>query len=192
MLIVTIIILIISLIIIGILVVPFHMHLKVYNVDFNVKGSFKLTWIKLKLIQREISSKKQVEKKENKKENKLEISSIPKIISLIIESWPHLKRVLYAFLKSTSFQKCSLNLKLGLGDPVDTAMISGYFHSISPLLNIIPEAYITLEPDFINDKIECNLILEIKIRLFWIVVEVIRAFTKKSVRKLFSELRKMR
>ena len=186
------IILIILIVVAGILVVPFHIYLNVYNTGFQVKGTFRLTWMKIKLIQKEIPPEKQSQKKENEKETEFEISSIPKILSLLVESWPYLERVFNSFLKSTSFEIFSLNLTLGLGDPADTAMVSGYFWAASSLLNIIPKAYISLEPDFLNEKLEANATLKIKIRLFWIVVEIIRAFTKKPVRALLKELRETR
>jgi hypothetical protein len=192
MLIATAIILIILLVVVGILVVPFHIYLNVYNTGFKIKGTFRLTWVKIKLIQREIPTEKQSQNKENEKENKFEISSIPKILSFLIEAWPHLERVFNSFLRSTSFEIFSLNLTLGLGDPADTAMVSGYFWAASSLLNIIPKAYISLEPDFLNEKLEVDATLKMKIRLFWIVVEIIRAFTKKPVRALFKELRETR
>ena len=192
MLVATAIILIILIIVAGILAVPFHIYLNVYNTGFKIKGTFRLTWMKLKLIQREIPPEKQSQKKENKKETEFEISSIPKILSLLIESWPYLERVFNSFLKSTSFEIFSLNLTLGLGDPADTAMVSGYFWAASSLLNIIPKAYISLEPDFLNEKLEVDATLKMKIRLFWIVVEIIRAFTKKPVRALLKELRETR
>ncbi len=186
------IILIILIFVAGILVVPFHIYLNVYNTGFKVNGTFRLTWMKIKLIQKEIPPEKQSQKKENEKETEFEISSIPKILSLLVESWPYLERVFNSFLKSTSFEIFSLNLTLGLGDPADTAMVSGYFWAASSLLNIIPKAYISLEPDFLNEKLEANATLKIKIRLFWIVVEIIRAFTKKPVRALLKELRETR
>lgn len=191
MLVATAIILIILIIVVGILVVPFHIYLNIYNTGFKIKGTFRLSWLKLKLIQREIPPEKQAQKKENEKKSEFEIGHIPKILSLLIESWPHLERVFNSFLRSTSFEIFSLNLTLGLGDPADTAMVSGYFLAVSSLLNVIPNAYISLEPDFLNDRMEVDATLKIKIRLFWIVVEVIRAFTKKPVRMLFKELREL-
>ncbi len=191
MLIVTIIILIISLIIIGILVVPFHIYLNVHNTGFNVKGTFKLTWIKLKLIQREIPHKKEKQKEEYGKKNKFDISYILKIFSLLIESWPYLERILKRILKSTSIEKFSFNLIVGLGDAVNTAKVCGYLWALAPLINIIPNTYLSIEPDFQKEHLNGNLIINIRIRLLMIVIELIRAFTKKPVRLLFSELRKM-
>lgn len=172
--------------------VPFHIHLNLYNADFNVKGTFKLTWIKIKLIQREITQNKEVKKEESKKKNEFNIKNVFKIISLLIESWPYLKRVLNAILKSTSIEKFSLNLKIGLDDAVDTVRITGYLWALASLINIMHNIYVSIQPDFQKEHLEGNLIIDIKIRLLMIVIELLRAFTKKPVRTLFNELRKMR
>ncbi|MGB9980320.1 DUF2953 domain-containing protein [Methanobacterium sp.] len=192
MLILTAIILIILLIVIGILVVPFNIYLNAYNSGFKIKGTFKLTWMKLKLIQRDIPPEKPAEKKGNEQENEFKISNIPKVFSLLIESWPYFENIFNSFLRSTSFETFSLNLTLGLGDPADTALVGGYFWAVSSLLNMIPNAYISLEPDFLNERVEVDITLKIKIRLFWIIIEIIRAFTKKPVRMLFKELNNIR
>jgi hypothetical protein len=180
------------LIIVGILVVPFNIHLNLTNTGFNVKGNFKLTWIKIKLIQREVTQNKETQKEESKKKNEFNIKNIFKIISLSIESWPYLKRVLSAILKSTSIQKFSLNLNVGLGDAVDTARITGYLWALASLINVKPNVYLSIQPDFQKEHLDAKLILNIRIRLLMIIIELVRAFTKKPVRKLFNELRKMR
>lgn len=185
-------ILILLIIVIGILVVPFHVYFNVYNTGFNVKGTFRLTWLKIKLIQKEIPPKKSEEKKEDEAESKFDISNILEIFSLLTESWPYLERVFNSFLRSTSFEIFSLDLIMGLGDPADTAMASGCFWAASSMLNLIPNAYISLEPDFLNERIEADVTLKFKVRLLWIVIELVRAFTKKPVRTLFKELINMR
>lgn len=178
--------------------VPFHICLDLYNEGFKIHGNFKLTWMKLKLIQKEIPPKE--EKKETKKtkekrakeKSKFDINRIPRIISLLVESLPYLQRILNAFLRSTSFEKLYLNITFGSGDPVNTAIINGYLWSVASLINIIPNTYFSIEPDFLKTRLNFYLVMDIKIRLLWIVIESIRAFIKKPVRLLIGELRKMR
>lgn len=176
--------------------VPFHIILNLCNDGFKIHGNFKLTWMKIKLIQRKIPPEEKEEKKEKKEKRKdkakFDVKRIPKLISLFIESWPYFGRILNAFLKSTSFEKFSLDLVIGLGDPADTAIINGYLRALISLANIIPNAYFSVEPDFQRERIDGHLVMDIKIRLFWIVIEFIRAYTKKPVRMLIGELRKMR
>lgn len=187
MIIVTTIILIFLLIVVSILVVPFHISLELYNEGLKIHGNFKLTWMKLKLIQRKIPPKK--EKKKAEKENKFDINRIPRIISLLMESGPYLERILNALLKSTSFEKFYFNVAVGLGDPVNTAVINGYLWSVASLVNIIPNAYFFIEPDFLKVRLDSCLVMDIKIRLLRITIESISAYTKKPVRMLIGELR---
>ncbi|MGZ7096813.1 MAG: hypothetical protein ACXVHU_10115, partial [Methanobacterium sp.] len=65
-------------------------------------------------------------------------------------------------------------------------------YAIFSLINIIPQACFQLEPDLLNERIEAMVNLQIKIRLLWIVIELLRAVTKKPVRNLIGEMRKMR
>jgi hypothetical protein len=163
-----------------------------------INGYFKLTWIKIRLIQKEFPDKEIKEKKKKKEikekdnEQKFDTTRIPKIISLLYESSPHLLRIFNAFLKSTTFEKFHLKFKLGLGSPYDTALISGYLYSLMSLMNLIPKACFIFEPDFQKEGVEATINLNIRIRLFGTVIESIRAVTKKPVRSLLNELRKMR
>lgn len=194
MILATAIILIILLILICILVVPFNIFLMLNVKGRKIEGNFRLTWMKIRLFKKEFPEdkvKKKKVKKEDKKQ-KFDIKSLPRIISLLYQSLPHFKRIFKAFLKSTTFQKFNLKLKLGLGSPYDTVVVSGYLYSIIALMNIIPKVSLSLEPDFQNARLEVLVDLNIKIRLFWIVLELLRAFTKKSVRSLLNEFRKMR
>jgi len=176
-------------------VIPFNITLKLNLNGLKTEGYFKLTWMKIKLFQKEFpDTEKKVEKIEEKKEDeqKFDIKKLPKIISLLYESSPYLIRIFNAFLKSTKFEKFSLYLIFGLGSPYDTAILGGYAYALMPLLNLIPNAYFALEPDLLNERLEAAINLKISIRLFWIVVELLRAVLKKPVRSLLNELRKMR
>jgi hypothetical protein len=46
-----------------------------------------------------------------------------------------------------------------------------------------------MRPVFMKSTFEGNLDFEIKIRLFWIAVEALKAITKKPVRSLINEVR---
>jgi len=190
----TTIILIIILIFVCILVVPFNilLFLNVEGKDFS--GYFKLTWMRIRLFQKEFPDGEVNEKETIKedKEQKFDFARIPKIMSLLYQASPHLMRIFRAFLKSTTFEKLELKLRLGLGSPYDTVMISGYLYSLMAVMNLIPRINLYLEPDFQKGRLEANINLNIKIKLLWIVLETIRAITKKPVRSLLNELRKMR
>lgn len=157
-------------------------------------GKLKLSWMRIRLIQRDIppeaeEEKKEKKKKKKKKERKFESKKLIKSIKLFWKSLEHLIPILTAFLKSLTLEKFSLNLNLGFGSPVDTAMTSGYFWSLASVMNLIPPVSLSLTPDFQKERIDGSVELNIKLKLFWIVVESIKAFTKKPVRKLLWSLR---
>ena len=186
-----IIILIIILILIGILVVPFQISLRLYRMGSVNEGHFKLSWARIGLIHRKFPSKKKEPKKEKKKKE-IDFSRVPKIISLFIESLPYIFNIFEAFLKSISVNKVSIDSVIGLTNSADTAIITGYLWALSSIINIIPNTCLTVEPDFNKERIDGSFLIELKLILLWIAIEGLKALTKKPVRSLLFELRKVR
>jgi len=60
------------------------------------------------------------------------------------------------------------------------------------LLNLISEVSFFFYSNFQKERFEININLEIRIRLLWLVIEVLGAVIKKPVRSLLNELRKVR
>jgi len=171
-------------------VIPFDILLNL-NVDgLKISGYFKLTWIRIRLLQSKFPDKKEVKREEDNKQ--FDFKKLPRIISLLYQSSPYILRIFNALLKSSRFERFNMNLKLGLGSPYNTALISGYLFALIPLLNLIPEIYLSFEPDFHKEKLNATMNLKIKIRLLRIVIELLKALTKKPVRSLIKELRTMR
>jgi hypothetical protein len=190
---VAIIILIIILILIGVLVVPFQISMQFYRNGSINRGHFKLSWLKIRLIQRKIpSDKKKKKPKEEKKQKRIDFNRIPKIITLSVESLPYIFNIFKAFLRSISVKKISIDSIIGFSSPADTAIISGYLLGIASLINIIPNTYLNVEPDFNKERIDGSFVIELKLILLWIAIEGLKALTKKPVRSLLGELRKVR
>lgn len=187
----TVIILIIILILIGILLVPFQISLKLNKMGSVNKGYFKLTWLKIRLIQRKIPSDKKKQEKEKKEGRKINFDRIPKVLKHLEESLPYILDVLEVFLRSVSINKISINSVIGLPSPADTARIYGYLMGLASIINIFPKTDFTTNPDFDKERIDGSILIEIKLKLLWIVIESLKALTKKPVRSLLGELRKM-
>lgn len=187
-----IIILIIILIIIGILVVPFQISLQLNRRDSVNEGHFKLSWLKIRLIHRKFPSDKKEKKPEDKKQKKIDFNRIPQIIELSIESLPYIFNIFEAFLKSISIKKISIDSIIGFDSPVDTAIISGYLWGLASIINLIPNTCLTVEPDFHKERVDGSFVIELKMILLWIAIAGLRALTKKPVRSLVGELRKVR
>ena len=155
----------------------------------NISGYFKIRWLKIRLIQRDIPAEKEEVKKE-KKERKFNIvEQLLKILNQFFEAFDYLKPLIPAFLKSINLEKLSIDLNLGFYSPVDTAMINGYLWSLSSILNTIPIISISTTPDFQKSKLDGSFELNLKLKLLWIAIASLKAFTKKPVRDLIGSLR---
>lgn len=174
------------------MVVPFQISLQLYRKGSVNEGYFKLSWLKIRLIHQKIPSDKMKEKPGGKKEQKIDYKRILHIISLSIESLPYFFNIFRAFLKSVSVNKISIDSTIGMHSAADTAVISGYLWGISSIINIFPNVYLNVEPDFHKERLDGSFLIEIKIILLWIVIESLKALTKKPVRSLVGELRKVR
>jgi Protein of unknown function (DUF2953) len=189
-----IIILVIIIIIASIMMIPFHITLNLGNKGMDIKGYFRITWIKIKILQREIPSEKkkkeEVEEEVEKKERaEWTLDRIIKVLNLFLESMPYLENIIYAIFRSITLEKFNLDLNLGLDSPVDTAEMAGVFWSLLPTVNLIPKVYINMRPVFMKTTLEGNLDFELKIKLLWIVIESLKAISKKPVRNLINEVR---
>ncbi len=186
------IILILALILLLILFIPFHISLKLNKRDKDVRGDFQVKWLKIRLIKRTIPEEKKKEKKEEEeKKRKFSIDDIFTVLKNFMAAFEHLIPILRAFIESIKLEKLSLSLNLGFTSPVSTALISGYFWSISSILNLIPTVNLSMTPDFQKSKVDGSFEFELKLTLYLIVAALLKAFTKKPVRKLVWSVRKL-
>ncbi len=153
-----------------------------------ISGYFKIGWLKIRLIKRDIPAEKK-EEEEVKKERKFNLELLLKILNQFIEAFDYLTPLIPAFLRSIKLKNLSLDLNLGFYSPVDTAMINGYIWSISSILNTIPLISISTTPDFQKSKLDGSIELNLKLKLLWIVIAFLKAFTKKPVRDLVRSIR---
>jgi hypothetical protein len=194
-----IIVLIIVLIIIGILVVPFHISLELFRRNKVNQGYLRVKWWKIKIIGRELIQPKK-EKEEKKHKRKFDVKKLldvlpdmlPKVIPDFIESLPYFIDIMESSLRSISIERITLNLIFGLGDSADTAMVGGLFCSVAAIVNAIPNTYFSVEPDLKNERLEGSFNIKMKLRLLGIVATSLKVLTKKPVRSLLWELRKLR
>jgi hypothetical protein len=131
----------------------------------------------------------QEDKKKEKRRERFDWKRMPEMGSLFTESFPYFSNVLNAFMKSISIEKFSFNATIGLDSSADTAIVSGYLWSLASLVNTYPPIYLSVKPDFQEDRLDGSVIVELKVRLLRIAVAFIKAFTKKPVRRLFSRMR---
>jgi hypothetical protein len=194
LLIILVIIILLVILIASIMLIPFHISLNLNSKGLDYDGYFKLTWLRIRILRREIplkEEKKEKEEKEVEKKAKAEwtLDRIIKIFNLFLESLPYFENIFYAAIRSVTIERIKMDFILGMDSPVDTAQLAGMFWSILPTVNLIPKVSIHMRPVFMKSTFEGNLDFEIKIRLIWIAVEALKAITKKPVRSLISEVR---
>lgn len=187
-----IILLVIILIIASILLIPFHITFSVGNQGFKYNGYFQVKWLKIRIIKRELPPEaKEVEEKEKEEKPRAEwnLDRIVKVFNLFLEALPHFERIFWAIIRSIDLERLWLDLRLGLDSPVDTAEVAGIFWSMASVINLIPKVTVNMKPEFMQTTFGGKFEIEFKVRLFWIVIESLRAFTKKPVRNLINEVR---
>ncbi len=174
------------------MMIPFHITLVMGNNGLTFKGYFKVTWMRIRLFKRDIPSKEEAEeKKEEEKKEKSEwtIERVQKVFNLFLEALPHFKKVFYAVINSFTLEKFILHLKIGMDSPVDTAQVVGVFWSISSWVNLYPNVSLYIQPEFMKTTLDGKIELELKLKLLWIVIESLKAITKKPVRSFINEVR---
>lgn len=186
------IILILALILSLILFIPFHISFYLEKRKQKIAGYFQVKWLSIPLIKRTIPSEEKEEKKEKeKKERKSSLKDVLNVFRKFIAAFEYLSPTFHAFINSLELVKLSLNLNIGFTSPVTTALISGYFWSISSILNMIHPINLSITPDFIENKFDATFDFELNLTLYPIVWTLLKAITKKPVRELISSIRKL-
>lgn len=185
------------LILLSFLLIPLKLSLSFKKQGSEINGHFSLKFLGIRIFSKEIpedkkeqdGKKEEKEQEETDKEDKFNLKRILKILNLVKESWPHIYRLITAFYRSVALEKFSLNLTLGMESPADTALFTGYIWSFTYPLNAITRIDAVITPDFDRRVLDGDLEVDVSLKLIWIVVEAIRAYTKKPVRELIGEMR---
>jgi hypothetical protein len=190
------ILLVIVLIILSFLLIPFQLSLWLSKKNKSVQGDMRISWLGLPLFKRKIPSPKESpedkkEKKEDGKKQEWNLERIEKVLSLLVESWPYMVRILRSAIGSIKIQEITLDLLLGLKSPADTAIITGYIWACTESTRYLipPFVDISVCPDFENEVLDGFLNVKLKFRLYGVTKEALRAIMKKPVRSLISEMR---
>jgi hypothetical protein len=105
----------------------------------------------------------------------------PPGVSSLIDAAPALAKILWHLFKSIHVNLSSCRLCFGLDDPAQTAIISGYLWFFASAIGIFP-ARIFIEPYFAGERLEGELVADIKARLLWAVFAAIQALREREIR----------
>lgn len=114
---------------------------------------------------------------------------VGKATRLPLESLLYQTDMFRSIVKSVSMRRLYCDVLIGLADPADTAMVSGYLWSLASAVNVSPEFHMSVTPDFSSERLDGSIAAELKFRLLWVVVALVGALTKKPVRQLFRGMR---
>ena len=180
----------------AVLLIPLHVSLQLLKQGSITSGNLRISWLGLtfrrKIPSGEKKRKQKKEEEEEEKEKRPDLSRLPETVSRLVESLPYFPSIFRTFIRSLTVERFSADVELGLGSPVETAVVSGYLWSLASLVNISPKADLTVKPNFQEEQLEGSLITDLKIRLLWIAVALVKAVTKKPVRQLFTSMRRIR
>lgn len=204
------IIIIIFLMLALIFLAPVRISLKLAKNGPFIKGSYKIGWLGITLHKGEISpptleemmkapdegtekmKAKEMEEREaeerlkaEKKRKKASQLPAPSFKDLM-EALPAMTRVFRNLIESINVETISCRVFFGLNDPADTAVISGYLWSIASVIGLY-RGNIYIEPYFEGERLDGCFFTDIKARLLWIALSLVKALREEKIRRLIIE-----
>lgn len=170
-----------------------------------MEGTFKIKWLKITIINKKFPEKvkdetkdekdkeKDKEKgKESEKESEFSLEDITNTLHLLIQSRQYFLKFFKAIWDSFSIEKFKVNIILGWSSPVDTAISMGYIWSAVAIFTIFSSFDFSARPDFSKERIDGNAFLKFKIQLIKPFLGILWLLTKKPVRSLLWNLKKLK
>jgi len=188
------------------LLVPFHLSLRLDLNGLVMETHYQIRWLGLTLKKGEIpptgakdmqaEEKEQAKKKENVDEEKpkAEREQMPKSLASVdprsfLDALPALMRFLKNLIKSVDIDKIICRISFGLNDPAETAVLSGYLWSLVSAIGL-SNTNIFIDPRFDEERLEGDLAADLKARLLWVVVALLLALREDKLRRLLRQMAK--
>jgi len=189
--IVAIVLIILFSLVLAVLLIPFQVTLAASLSQSTGTFDVALSWLGLTLWRRKpIQGMAKEEKKKEAPEKKgLRISQAGGILSSLRDSTPALSILAGAARRALHLRKLDIDFTFGLGDPADTAIFAGYLWSFAWILNRVPSVSFSFRPDFEMIGLDGSMEAEAKVRMLFLVIGFLRAYTKKPFRRLIKEAR---
>jgi hypothetical protein len=186
------------------LLVPFHLSLKLDLNGLNMETDYQVRWLGLTLKRGEISPPRakdmlgdeieQAREKDYEEKPKAEREQMPKSLASVdprsfLDALPALMRFLKNLIKSVDIDKIICRISFGLNDPAETAVLSGYLWSLASAVGL-SNTNIFIDPRFDEERLEGDLAADLKARLLWVVVALLLALREDKLRKLLRQMAK--
>jgi len=153
----------------------------------------RVTWLGITLWRSKPRPPKAQEEEKPKKRGPPSIGKLLGLISTASNSIPAIEIIFRAIKRAIRLRRLRANLSIGTGDPADTALLAGCLWSLSWIVGgYFPKAYFSIRPDLENASLEGSLDAEAGIRLLFLVVGILRAYSRRPFRQLISEVRRFR
>jgi hypothetical protein len=105
---------------------------------------------------------------------------------MYIDVLPSIFRVLMGLMRAVHTERMLLNIRVGLDDPANTAILCGYLWPMASFVST--PATVRIEPYFVGDRLDGSLDAEVWGRLLWILLAFIGALREKPIRRLLKEM----
>ena len=186
------------------LLVPFHLSLRLDLNGLNMETDYQVRWLGLTLKKGEIpppgakdmqaGEKEQAREKDDEEKPKAEREQMPKSLASVdprsfMDALPAILRVLKNLIKSVDIDKIICRISFGLNDPAETAVLSGYLWSLASAVGL-SNTNIFIDPRFDEERLEGDLAADLKARLLWVVVALLLALREDKLRKLLKQMAK--
>ena len=133
---------------------------------------------------REMAAPEPEEEKEKKVEEPKPALPLREYLDAAGDLWPHLQRILAAFVRSLCLETLRGDVTLGLESPADTGVIYGYCSAIRYALWPAEAIDLVMTPVFDREVFEGTFTLKMQIRRpLLILIPVVRALLQKQVRQ---------
>ena len=186
------------------LLVPFHLSLKIDINGLNMEMDYQVRWLGLTLKKGEIPPPgakdmpgdeiEQAREKEETQKPKAEREQMPKSLASVdprsfMDALPAILRVLKNLIKSVDIDRLICRISFGLNDPAETAVLSGYLWSLASAVGL-SNTNIFIDPRFDEERLVGDLAADFKARLLWVVVALLLALREDKLRKLLGQMAK--
>ncbi|WP_214041681.1 DUF2953 domain-containing protein [Methanoculleus sp.] len=133
---------------------------------------------------REIAAAEPEEEKKKKEEERKPAQPVREYLDAAGDLWPHLQRILAAFVRSLCLETLRGDFTLGLKSPADTGVVYGYCTAVRYALWPAEAIDFVMTPVFDREVFEGTLTLKMRIRRpLLILIPVVRALLQKQVRQ---------